>query len=129
MTTELKRLRYGFMTERFRCKSCGLFVKKPIGVPPGKDCVFTCTRGHEVTYHSPAVYYVQAFRDPVTHIKGNDANRGLSAMEPLKTIGEAVKRAASPDIIIVADSSKKEPIKLEEALRQLFREHSQKEVK
>lgn len=88
---------------RFRCAVCSIFVKKPAEIPPGKDCIVLCARGHEVTYHSPAVWIVQAFRDPVTGIEGNDMNEGLSVLKPLKTISEAMKRAASRDVINVAN--------------------------
>ena len=89
--------------KRFRCSTCSIFVKKPLAVPPGKDCVVTCTREHKVTYHSPATWIVQAFRDPVTGIEGNDTNEGLSTMKPLKTISEALRRATHPDVITVAN--------------------------
>ncbi len=89
---------------RFRCAVCSIFVQKPAGVPPGKDCIVLCARGHEVTYHSPAAWIVQGFRDPVTGIEGNDANEGLSVLKPLKTIGEAMRRSAHPDVITVKSS-------------------------
>lgn len=97
----VRPLREGFKIERFRCESCGIFIKKPAGIPPGKDFVVACTRGHSNTYHSPAIWFVQGFRDPLTGIEGDDVNTGLSIMEPLKTISEALKRCASPDIISV----------------------------
>lgn len=94
-----------FKVERLHCAVCNIFVKKPVGVPPGKDCVVKCARGHEVTYHSPATWIVQAFRDPLTGIEGNDKNEGLSTMKPLKTIGEAMRRATQHEVITVATTS------------------------
>ncbi len=85
---------------RFRCK-CGIFVKKPSGVFPGEDRIVFCTRGHSITYHEPATYYVQGFRDPITHIIGDDANRGLAPREPLRTISEAMSRVVQGDSIFL----------------------------
>jgi len=95
-----ERLRYS-KPERLRCSKCGIFVKKPAGVSAGEDYVTYCTRGHSVTYHRPAIYFVQAFRDPITGIEGNDANKGLSIMKPLKTIAEAIRRCEPHDLLFL----------------------------
>ena len=50
------------------------------------------------------IYFVQGFRDPVTHeFIGDDTNDGLSDLTPLRTITEAVNRCKANDIVQVAN--------------------------
>jgi len=89
-----------FKRDRLRCSVCGRFVTKPKDVPAGQDIEIKCSLGHPLTYHSPATYYVQADRNPITHIIGDDNNDGLTWATPLKTIAKALEKCVPNDIVL-----------------------------
>lgn len=78
--------------QRLNCPYCGVFSKRPHGLKPAEEVITPCPRGHKFIYHRSADFIVQAGEDPVTHIKGDDSNDGLSYKTPLATIAEAVRR-------------------------------------
>jgi len=90
-----------FKNERLRCPKCGRFSKEPKDIPAGEDVETQCSQGHTFTYHSPAIYYVQAFKDPITGIEGNDSNNGLSTKTPLKTIQAAIDKCKPHSTVFV----------------------------
>jgi len=89
-----------FKRDRLRCSVCGRFVTVPKDIPPGHDIEIKCSLGHSLIYHSPAIYYIQADRDPITGIVGDDNNDGLTPMTPLKTIAKAVEKCSPNDIVL-----------------------------
>lgn len=101
-----------FKRDRVRCPKCGRFFEEPKGIPAGQSIETECSQEHKFIFYSPTIHYVQNFKDPIISIEGNDNNNGLSVRTPLKTIGEALKRTHPYSAVIVADTSKKEPIKM-----------------
>jgi len=90
-----------FKRDRLRCEKCGRFVTKPKDyIPAGHDIEILCSLGHSVIYHCPAIYYVQAKRNPITGIEGDDNNDGLTSMTPLKTIAKAVEKCSPHDVVL-----------------------------